>query len=108
MIILVPFFIMLMISGTINILSVSNVTKKLSYKVLEESAKGEAAKVESLVQEALDSLNTFKYTVDNLYRSGNRNRDTYKATTMDFFSTLPEGTGALFLVFEPNIMGNGF
>ena len=25
---------------------------------------------------------------------------------MDFFSTLPEGTGALFLVFEPNIMGN--
>ncbi|MEI0562978.1 methyl-accepting chemotaxis protein [Brachyspira pulli] len=108
MIILVPFFIMLMISGTINILSVSNVTKKLSYKVLEESAKGEAAKVESLVQEALDSLNTFKYTVDNLYRSGNRNRDTYKATTMDFFSTLPEGTGALFLVFEPNIMGNDY
>ena len=65
MIILVPFFIMLMISGAFNILSVRNVTRKLSYRVLEESAKGEAAKVENLVQEALDSLKTFEYIVND-------------------------------------------
>ena len=106
MVILVPFFIMLVISSLFNIFSVNNVTKKLSYKVLEESAKGEASKVESLVQEAFDSLNTFEYTVDNLYRSGERNREVYKNTTKDFFETLPEGTGALFLVFKPNVMGN--
>ena len=40
MVILIPFLIMLIIYGTINILSVGNVTKKLSYKILEESAKG--------------------------------------------------------------------
>ena len=106
MIILVPFFIMLMISGAFNILSVRNVTRKLSYKVLEESAKGEAAKVENLVQEALDSLKTFEYIVNDLYSSGERNRDIYKENVEEFFSTLPEGTGALFLVFEPNMMGN--
>ena len=65
MIILVPFFIMLMISGAFNILSVRNVTRKLSYRVLAESAKGEAAKVENLVQEALDSLKTFEYIVND-------------------------------------------
>ncbi|WP_297277381.1 methyl-accepting chemotaxis protein [uncultured Brachyspira sp.] len=106
MIILVPFFIMLMISGAFNILSVRNVTRKLSYRVLEESAKGEAAKVENLVQEALDSLKTFEYIVNDLYSSGERNRDIYKENVEEFFSTLPEGTGALFLVFEPNMMGN--
>lgn len=106
MIILIPFFIMLVISSIFNIFSVNNVTKKLSYKVLEESAKGEAAKVESLVQEAFDSLNTFEYTINNLYRSGERNREIYKNTTKNFFDTLSEGTGALFLIFKPNIMGN--
>ena len=106
MIILVPFFIMLMISGAFNILSVRNVTRKLSYRVLAESAKGEAAKVENLVQEALDSLKTFEYIVNDLYSSGERNRDIYKENVEEFFSTLPEGTGALFLVFEPNMMGN--
>ena len=106
MFILIPLFIMLVISSIFNILSVNNVTKKLSYKVLEESAKGEAAKVESIVQEAFDSLSTFEYTVDNLYRSGERNREVYKNTTKDFFETLPEGTGALFLIFKNNVMGN--
>ena len=106
MIILVPFLVMLIISNTINIVSVNNVTKKLSYKVLEESAKGEAAKVEMMVQEALDSLTVFEYTVNNLYNSGERNRDVYKNAAMTFFNTLPENTGALFLVFEPNVMGN--
>ena len=89
MIILVPFFIMLMISGAFNILSVRNVTRKLSYRVLEESAKGEAAKVENLVQEALDSLKTFEYIVNDLYSSGERNRDIYKESVEEFFSTLP-------------------
>ena len=106
MVILVPFFIMLIIYGIVNILSVNDVTKQLSYKILEESAKGEAAKVENLIQEALDSLKTFEYTIDNMYESGNRNRDDYRITTKNFFATLPEGTGALFLVFEPNILGN--
>ena len=106
MIILVPFLIMLIISSIFNIISVNNVTKKLSYKVLEESAKGEASKVENLVQEALDSLNVFEYTVNNLYSSGERNREVYKNTTSAFFATLPDNTGALFLVFEPNIIGN--
>ena len=106
MVILIPFLIMLIISSAVNILSVNNVTRKLSYKVLEESAKGEAAKVESLVQEALDSLKTFEYIVNDLYLSGERNRDAYKETTEEFFANLPEGTGALFLVFEPNIIGN--
>ncbi|MDA0034991.1 methyl-accepting chemotaxis protein [Brachyspira hyodysenteriae] len=106
MVIVVPFIIMLIISNLFNIFSVNNVTKKLSYKVLEESAKGEAAKVQALVQEAFDSLSTFEYTVDNLYRSGERNREVYKNTTKDFFETLPEGTGALFLVFKNNVMGN--
>ncbi|MCZ9850350.1 methyl-accepting chemotaxis protein [Brachyspira hyodysenteriae] len=106
MVILIPFIIMLIISNIFNILSVNNVTKKLSYKILEESAKGEAAKVESLVQEAFDSLNTFEYTINNLYKSGERNRDVYKNTTRNFFDTLSEGTGALFLIFKPNVMGN--
>ena len=106
MVIVVPFIIMLIISNLFNIFSVNNVTKKLSYKVLEESAKGEAAKVQSLVQEAFDSLSTFEYTINNLYRSGERNREVYKNTTKDFFSTLPDNTGALFLIFKNNIMGN--
>ena len=106
MVIVVPFIIMLIISNLFNIFSVNNVTKKLSYKVLEESAKGEAAKVQSLVQEAFDSLSTFEYTINNLYKSGERNRDVYKNTTKDFFSTLPDNTGALFLIFKNNIMGN--
>ncbi|OEJ15316.1 chemotaxis protein [Brachyspira hampsonii] len=106
MFILVPFFIMLVISSIFNILSVNNVTKKLSYKVLEESAKGEASKVESIIQEAFDSLSTFEYTVNNLYKSGERNREVYKNTTKNFFSTLQENTGALFLIFKNNVMGN--
>ena len=106
MIILIPFSIMLIISSIVNILSVSNVTKKLSYKILNESAKGEASKLENIVQESLDSLNVFEFTVDNLYQSGERNRDVYRNTTLNFFSTLSEGTGALFLVFEPNVVGN--
>ncbi|WP_041177130.1 methyl-accepting chemotaxis protein [Brachyspira intermedia] len=106
MVIIVPFIIMLVISNLFNIFSVNNVTKKLSYKVLEESAKGEAAKVQSIVQEAFDSLSTFEYTIDNLYRSGERNREVYKNTTKDFFSTLPDNTGALFLIFKNNVMGN--
>ena len=85
MVIVIPFIIMLIISNLFNIFSVNNVTKKLSYKVLEESAKGEAAKVQALVQEAFDSLSTFEYTIDNLYRSGERNREVYKNTTKDFF-----------------------
>ena len=106
MVIVVPFIVMLIISNLFNIFSVNNVTKKLSYKVLEESAKGEASKVQALVQEAFDSLSTFEYTIDNLYRSGERNREVYKNTTKDFFETLPEGTGALFLIFKNNVMGN--
>ena len=106
LVILLPFLIMLMISSGVNIVSVNKVTRKLSYRVLEESAKGEAAKVESLVQEALDNLRTFEYLVNDLYQSGERNREVYKNTAKNFFNTLPDGTGALFLVFEPNVMGN--
>ncbi|AEM22661.1 putative methyl-accepting protein [Brachyspira intermedia PWS/A] len=53
---MIPLLIMLIISNAINIAYVKSASKNLSHRILEESSKGEAAKLLSYMKEDLYSL----------------------------------------------------
>ena len=104
LVILFPFLILIIISSILSITFVNNITRKLSYKVLSESAKSEASKMQSLVQEELYHITGLQYSVENMFLNGERDREFYRNLVYNFFRILPEKVGGSMLVFEPNIL----
>ncbi|WP_258018813.1 cache domain-containing protein, partial [Brachyspira hampsonii] len=106
LIILIPLLIMIAISNVVNIIYVQNASSKLSYKILEEVAKGEGNKLTAVVKEDLYQITGLKYTLENMYNSGITDRNAYENVVGNFFGILPETVVGVMLAFEPNIVGN--
>ena len=106
LVILIPLLIMIAISNIVNIIYVQNASSKLSYKILEETAKGEGSKLKAIVKEDFYSIKSIKYTMENMYNSGITNRAVYERLVDTFFDVLPETVAGIMLAFEPNILGN--
>ncbi|MEI0558982.1 methyl-accepting chemotaxis protein [Brachyspira intermedia] len=104
--ILIPLLIMLIISNAINIAYVKSASKKLSYRVLEESSKGEAAKLLSYMEEDLYSLVGLERVIRGLYNDGTLSRPFYERLLYSFFDELPQKVNSLLIIFEPNTIGN--
>ena len=60
LVILIPLLIMIAISNIINIIYVQNISEKLSYKILEEVAKGEGNQLSAVVKEDLYQITGLK------------------------------------------------
>ncbi len=106
LIILIPLLIMIAISNIVNIIYVQNVSSKLSYKILEEVAKGEGNKLTAVVKDDLYQITGLKYTLENMYNSGVMDREAYENVVRNFFRILPETVVGVMIAFEPNIVGN--
>ena len=104
--ILIPLLIMLIISNAVNIAYVKSASKKLSYRVLEESSKGEAAKLLSYMEEDLYSLVGLERVIRGLYNDGTLSRAFYERLLYSFFDELPKKVNSLLIIFEPNTIGN--
>ena len=104
--ILMPLLIMLIISNAVNIAYVKSASKKLSYRVLEESSKGEAAKLLSYMKEDLYSLVGLERVIRGLYNDGTSSRPFYERLLYSFFDELPQKVNSLLIIFEPNTIGN--
>ncbi|WP_297203527.1 methyl-accepting chemotaxis protein [uncultured Brachyspira sp.] len=104
--ILVPLLVMLIISNTINVLYVKNANKKLSYKILEESSKGEAAKLQSFMEDDLYYTIGLQKVIEGFYSDGMTNRVFYETTVYNFFTKLSQNVNAIFIGFEPNALDN--
>ena len=104
--ILMPLLIMLIISNAVNITYVKSASKKLSYRVLEESSKGEAAKLLSYMKEDLYSLVGLERVIRGLYNDGTSSRPFYERLLYSFFDELPQKVNSLLIIFEPNTIGN--
>ena len=104
--ILIPLLIMIAISNIVNIIYVQNASSKLSYKILDEVAKGEGNKLTAVVKEDLYQITGLKYIIENMYNSGVTDRNAYEAVARNFFRILPETVVGVMLAFEPNILGN--
>ncbi|HJH55667.1 MAG TPA: methyl-accepting chemotaxis protein [Brachyspira hyodysenteriae] len=94
------------ISNIVNIIYVQNASTKLSYKILEEVAKGEGNQLTAVVKEDLYQITGLKYTIENMYNSGVMDRNAYEIVTKNFFGILPQTVVGVMLAFEPNIVGN--
>ena len=106
LVILIPLLIMMIISNVINIIYVQSISSKLSYKILEEAAKGERNKLSAVIKEDLYQITGLKYTIENMYSSGVRDRKAYEDAVKTFFNLLPTTVVGTMLAFEPNIIGN--
>ena len=104
--ILIPLLIMLIISNAVNIAYVKSASKKLSYRVLEESSKGEAAKLLSYMKEDLYSLVGLERVIRGLYNDGTLSRAFYERLLYSFFDELAKKVNSLLIIFEPNTIGN--
>ena len=85
-VILIPFLLMIIVSGAINVKSVSTITKDLSYKVLEQSSTGEATILQFFLREELLYTTGLQYDVETLYNDGTRTRTVYENMTKIFCS----------------------
>ncbi|WP_026364451.1 methyl-accepting chemotaxis protein [Brachyspira innocens] len=106
LVILIPLLIMIAISNIINIIYVQNISEKLSYKILEEVAKGEGNQLSAVVKEDLYQITGLKYTLENMYNSGVTDRKTYESVTKNFFNILPNTVIGVMIALEPNAIGN--
>ena len=106
LVILIPILIMIAISNIVNIIYVQNISSKLSYKILEEAAKGEGNKLTSIVKEDLYQITGLKYTLENMYNSGVTDRRAYENVTRNFFNILSNNVIGVMLAFETNALGN--
>ncbi|WP_295158765.1 methyl-accepting chemotaxis protein [uncultured Brachyspira sp.] len=106
LIILVPLITMTAISNIVNIVYVQNISSKLSYKILEETAKREGSKLTAVLKEDFYSLKAIKYTIENMYSSGIADRRAYERLIDDFLNIMPQTVAGMMIIFEPNILGN--
>ncbi|WP_295161732.1 methyl-accepting chemotaxis protein [uncultured Brachyspira sp.] len=104
--ILLPLLIMILISNIVNIIYVQGINQKLSYKILQETARGEGSQLSTVVKEDLYLITGLKYTLENMYNLGNRNRKYYEDAVKLFFNILPETAVGCMIAFEPDILGN--
>lgn len=104
--ILVPILIMIIISNVFTISYVNKVTKNLSYKILQDTAKSEANNINSEIETSLHNIIGLKIVLENLYRDGVRDRKSYEKQTYNFFNGLSDHISALSIGFEPNVIGN--
>ena len=72
------FLILIVVSSILSITFVNKITRELSYRVLSESAKSEAAKMQSLVQEELYHITGLQYSVEHMFLNGERDREFYR------------------------------
>lgn len=105
LVILIPLLIMMTISNVVNIIYVQKISSKLSYKILEEVAKGERNQLRAIIRQDLYQITGLKYTIENMYNSGIRDRKAYENTIRNFFNALPVTVVGSMLAFEPNIIG---
>lgn len=104
--ILIPLLIMLIISNTINVIYVKEASKKLSYKILEESSKGETATLQSLMEDDLYYTIGLGKVIEGFYSDGMTNRNFYETTVYNFFTKLSQRISSIHIAFEPNTLDN--
>ena len=105
-VILIPFLLMIIISGAINVKSVSTITKDLSYKVLEQSSTGEATILQFFLREELLYVTGLRYDVETLYNDGTRTRAAYENMISNFLDKMNPNVCGMAITFLPNYMGN--
>ena len=104
--ILIPLLIMLIISNTINVIYVKEASKKLSYKILEESSKGETATLQSFMEDDLYYTIGLGKVIEGFYSDGMTNRTFYETTVYNFFTKLSQRITSIHIAFEPNVLDN--
>ena len=104
--ILLPIILVTIISNLVIQLYTGKISKELSYKVLEESSLKEAQNVKFGIEKHLYNVMGLKINIENLYKLGIRNRDSYKQLTSVFFENLPDDINGLSIAFEPNAIDN--
>ncbi|WP_020005385.1 methyl-accepting chemotaxis protein [Brachyspira innocens] len=104
--ILIPIILIIILAnGFITIYS-GNISKRLSYKVLEETSLKEANSIKYTINNNLYNVMGLKINIENIYNRGIRERETYKQLTSVFFSSLPDDINGLSIAFEPNALDN--
>ena len=76
--ILVPILIMIIISNVFIISYVNKITKNLSYKILQDTAKSEANDINNTIEISLHNVMGLKIVLENLYKDGIRDRKAYE------------------------------
>ena len=105
-IILVPIIVIIILANTVIMLYVGNITKNLSYKILQETSLREANDIKFNIEKHLYSVLGLKVNIENIYNRGIRERETYKQLTSVFFNSLPDDINGLSIAFEPNALDN--
>ena len=104
--ILIPIILIIILAnGFITIYS-GNISKRLSYKILEETSLKEANSIKDTINNHLYNVMGLKVNIENIYNRGIRERETYKQLTSVFFSSLPDDINGLSIAFEPNALDN--
>ena len=105
-IILVPIIVIIILANTVIMLYVGNITKNLSYKILQETSLREANDIKFNIEKHLYNVMGLKVNIENIYNRGIRDRVTYKQLTSVFFNSLPDDINGLSIAFEPNALDN--
>ena len=104
--ILIPIILIIILAnGFITIYS-GNISKRLSYKILEETSLKEANSIKYTINNHLYNVMGLKVNIENIYNRGIRDRETYKQLTSVFFNSLPDDINGLSIAFEPNALDN--
>ena len=104
--ILLPIILIVIISNLFIQLYTGKISKDLSYKILEESSSKESNSIKYNIEKHLYNVMGLKINIENLYRSGVRDREVYKQITSVFFDNLPKSINGLSIAFEPNAIDN--
>ena len=88
--ILLPIILIVIISNLFIQLYTGKISKDLSYKILEESSSKESNSIKYNIEKHLYNVMGLKINIENLYRSGVRDREVYKQITSVFFDNLPK------------------
>ncbi|WP_300713584.1 methyl-accepting chemotaxis protein [uncultured Brachyspira sp.] len=105
-IILIPIIIMIIISSTLSTFYIYKIGKNLSYKILEETSKGEANYLKMNFTQELNYLIGFKINLETMYENNIKDINIYKESIDNFFQGLPQNVRGIFIVFETNTVGN--
>ncbi|MEI0605310.1 cache domain-containing protein, partial [Brachyspira alvinipulli] len=104
--ILLPIILIIILANGLIILYTSKISKNLSYRVLEETSYREVNNIENNIKKHIYTATGFKINIENLYKSGIRDRNSYKEMTSLFFENLPNDINGLAIMFESNVIGS--
>ena len=105
-IILVPIMLIIIASNLFIQIYAGEISKKLSYKILEETSLKEASNIKFSIEKNLYNSLGLKINLENLYKRGVKDREAYKQLTSLFFENLPSDVNGLSIAFEPNALDN--